>query len=77
MNEPDPINKKYDAYNDPDFQAFAAAWIHLTPLQKKIILWRMFISANRERAARFIRSLLTHWKGEPSHHANDEQRKNS
>jgi hypothetical protein len=60
LNEPEQINKKYDANDDPDFQAFAAAWIHLTPLQKKIILWRVYLESVRTRAACFIRSLLTH-----------------
>jgi len=59
LNEPEPINKN-NLYDDPDFQTFADAWIHLTPLQKKIILWRVYLESVRTRAARFIRSLLTH-----------------
>lgn len=61
-NEPDPINNSPN--NDPDFQTFADAWIHLTPLQKKIILWRVYLESVRTRAARFIRSLLTRKDGE-------------
>ena len=58
MNEPDPINNSPN--NEPDFQNLADAWIHLTPLQKKVILWRVYLESVRTRAARFVRSLLEH-----------------
>jgi hypothetical protein len=43
---------------DPDLERFKAAWIHLTPLQKKIIVWRVWIELIRSRAFRFVNSLI-------------------
>lgn len=38
-------------------KAFLDAWIHLSPLQKKIIFWRVLLESIRARAFRFIQSL--------------------
>jgi hypothetical protein len=44
--------------DDNDFQFMLDAWVHLTPLQKKIIVWRVFLMSLRARAFRFIDSIL-------------------
>jgi len=49
---PDPMN------HDSDFQTIADAWIHLTPLQKKLIAWRVKLEAIRARAAQFIHQYI-------------------
>lgn len=44
--------------NDPDFKTLSDAWIHLSPWQKKIFLWRVLLESIRARAARYVQSLL-------------------
>jgi hypothetical protein len=48
-----------DPKEDKDFRAIADAWIHLTPLQKKLIAWRVMIESIRARAAQFIQAHFT------------------
>lgn len=43
-----------DPLNDP---AFRAAWVHLTPFQKRVIVWRAILLSIRERAFRFIQRI--------------------
>ena len=47
-----------DPNQDADFQTIADAWIHLSPLQKKLIAWRVMIEAIRARAAQFVNQYI-------------------
>jgi hypothetical protein len=44
--------------NDPDFETLYEAWVHLTPWQKKMLVWRAWIESIRNRAFRFVQTIL-------------------
>lgn len=44
--------------NDPNFERIAEAWIHLTPWQKRLLVWRVWILSIKNRAYCFVNSIL-------------------